>query len=54
MILAKRSIRGDPNEVYPQCYKNISDRDKFDKKWIKLNIYFYQEHHLIEHQTIIL
>ena len=30
---AKRSIRGNPNEVYPQCYKNISDREKFDKKW---------------------
>ena len=30
---AKRAIRGDPNEVYPQCYKNISDRDTFDKKW---------------------
>tara|TARA_E500000331_G_scaffold9617_1_gene8954 strand:+ start:277 stop:1521 length:1245 start_codon:yes stop_codon:yes gene_type:complete len=30
---AKRSMRGDPNEVYPQCYKNISDRDTFDKKW---------------------
>ena len=30
---AKRSIRGNPNEVYPQCYKNTSDRDKFDRKW---------------------
>ena len=30
---AKRSIRGEPNEVYPQCYKNTSDRDKFDRKW---------------------
>ena len=30
---ARRSMRGDPNEVYPQCYKNISDREKFDKKW---------------------
>ncbi len=30
---AKRSIRGNPNEVYPQCYKNISDREKFEQKW---------------------
>ena len=30
---AVRSIRGEPNEVYPQCYKNTSDRDKFDRKW---------------------
>ena len=30
---AVRSIRGEPNEVYPQCYQNISDRDKFDRKW---------------------
>ena len=30
---AKRAIRGEPNEVYPQCYKNVSDREKFDRKW---------------------
>ena len=30
---AKRAIRGNPNEVYPMCYKNISDREKFDRKW---------------------
>ena len=30
---AKRSMRGNPNEVYPMCYKNISDRETFDRKW---------------------
>ena len=30
---AKRSMRGDPNEVYPQIYKNVSNRELFDKKW---------------------
>ena len=30
---ARRSMRGDPNEVYPKMYQNVSDRDKFDKKW---------------------
>jgi transcriptional regulator with XRE-family HTH domain len=30
---AKRAIRGNPNEVYPMCYKNISDRETFDRKW---------------------
>ena len=30
---AKRSMRGDPNEVYPQIYKNVSNREIFDKKW---------------------
>ena len=36
----KRSIRGNPNEVYPQCYKNISDREKFDKKWSQAKYLF--------------
>jgi transcriptional regulator with XRE-family HTH domain len=30
---AKRSMRGDPNEVYPMCYKNVANREIFDKKW---------------------
>ena len=30
---ARRSMRGDPNEVYPQIYKNVSNRELFDKKW---------------------
>ncbi len=30
---ARRSIRGNPSEVYPMCYKNISDRETFDRRW---------------------
>ena len=30
---ARRTIRGNPSEVYAQIYKNISAKEKFDKKW---------------------
>ena len=30
---AKRVVRGNPNEVYSQIYKHISDKANFQKKW---------------------
>ena len=30
---AKRVVRGNPNEVYAQIYKHISDKATFQKKW---------------------
>ena len=39
---AKRAIRGNPNEVYPMCYKNISDRETFDRKWHQAKHLFLQ------------
>ena len=30
---ARRTVRGEPSEVYAQIYKNISAKDKFEKKW---------------------
>ena len=30
---AKRAVRGNPNEVYSQIYKHISDKANFQKKW---------------------
>ena len=39
---ARRSIRGNPNEVYPMCYKNISDRETFDRKWHQAKHLFLQ------------
>ena len=30
---AKRAVRGDPHQVYSQIFKNISDKETFQKKW---------------------
>ena len=30
---ARRTVKGNPSEVYAQIYKNISAKEKFDKKW---------------------
>jgi len=39
---ARRSMRGDPNEVYPQIYKNTANREVFDKKWHQAKHLFLQ------------